>query len=225
MGLKTVQILETLVKVAFVSKTYQEYKKKHPRTKKRPADFEHPVSKTHSGKHIFKHYDHPKHKNFGVKDHKDAWEHHVLEKNKAEHKLHGLNNEHPNAPKLHKKVQFHDAQAVGHMGELEKMRSKRKKASHEIPEGPFTLSVPIFDDMGSRVPSRTQKINVQDLAQASKQYQALRDKSGLGGSQFGSGSVLKNGKEVAHVSYNGRVWIGPKGSVKDYEKDLLMEAQ
>ena len=117
-------------KLAGVSQTYQNYRKEHPKTKKRPADFTKPMSRSHSGKPIFKHYNHPKHNSFGIKDHKDAWETHTLEKNKAEHKLRGLNNEHPQAQKLHKKVQFHEKQALGHMGEVEKLRAQRKKDLH-----------------------------------------------------------------------------------------------
>ena len=120
------KIAEGLEKLALVSQTYMNYRKEHPKTKKRPSDFAKPLSRSNSGKPIFKHYNHPKHRSFGVKDHKDAWEVHTLEKNKAEHKLRGLNNLHPQAQKLHKKVQFHENQALGHMGEIDKIRSQRK---------------------------------------------------------------------------------------------------
>lgn len=116
-------------KLSFVSKTYETYKKEHPNTRKRPSDFERAMGKTRSSKPIFKHYSHPKHKSFGVKDHKDAAEAHVLAKHRAEHKLRGLNNEHPNAQKLQKKIQHHDTQAQAHMNKVDSMRAKRKKES------------------------------------------------------------------------------------------------
>jgi hypothetical protein len=47
---------------------------------------------------------------------------------------------------------------------------------------------------------------VRDLSDASCVYQMERDESGEGGSTFGPGKVSLDGKLVAIVSYNGRVW-------------------
>lgn len=47
---------------------------------------------------------------------------------------------------------------------------------------------------------------VESLLEASRLYETLRDKSGLGGSRFREGAVFDGETEIARISYNGRVW-------------------
>lgn len=58
---------------------------------------------------------------------------------------------------------------------------------------------------------------VADLAEASKLYGQVRDEADEGASTFPNGIVKEDGKQVAHISYNGRVWA------KDGK--FIMEAQ
>ena len=79
-------------------------------------------------------------------------------------------------------------------------------------EGPFTIVIPVYNDEYDDHPAEKRKFPVKTLEEASKVYQRERDHSGMGASTFGSGSILKGSKEVAYVSYNGRVWEGKKNS-------------
>lgn len=46
-------------------------------------------------------------------------------------------------------------------------------------------------------------------------YMLVRDESGLGGSQFGSGEVYdEQGQHIARISYNGRLWAPVEWSVE-----------
>lgn len=49
-------------------------------------------------------------------------------------------------------------------------------------------------------------IECTDIGTASAVYQKLRDKSQEGASTFAFGDVIKAGKKIATISYNGRVW-------------------
>lgn len=53
-----------------------------------------------------------------------------------------------------------------------------------------------------------QRVEVADLAEASKVVSAFQSAHGLGSSQVGRshGQVYNDGAPVARVSYNGRVW-------------------
>lgn len=57
-------------------------------------------------------------------------------------------------------------------------------------------------------------IDVVDFADASLQYQAYRDYYGYGASEMPGGDIKDTFtlKIVAHVSYNGRVWEGRRGT-------------
>jgi len=46
----------------------------------------------------------------------------------------------------------------------------------------------------------------RDYEHASRIYTRQRDASGLGSSKFPAAVVHRDGKPVAHISYNGRVW-------------------
>lgn len=48
--------------------------------------------------------------------------------------------------------------------------------------------------------------NLTSLEECSKLYQNIRDRSNLGASSFADGNVLCDGKIVARISYNGRIW-------------------
>ena len=58
------------------------------------------------------------------------------------------------------------------------------------------------------------------LAEISAKYEAARDISGMGASEFGSATVTDSrGHEVASVSYNGKVW--PPGDWSKETKPLF----
>jgi hypothetical protein len=50
---------------------------------------------------------------------------------------------------------------------------------------------------------------VETLAEASKACRDYIDEHGLGGGSFTGGAVFWQGRQVARVSYNGRVWNAP----------------
>jgi hypothetical protein len=49
-------------------------------------------------------------------------------------------------------------------------------------------------------------IECADIGTASAIYQKLRDKSQEGASTFAFGKLMQAGKQIATISYNGRVW-------------------
>lgn len=53
---------------------------------------------------------------------------------------------------------------------------------------------------------RRPKMTASDLADASAKYSEVRDASGEGASTFYDGVVMQDGKPVARISYNGRIW-------------------
>ena len=58
------------------------------------------------------------------------------------------------------------------------------------------------------IPYRGKAGNIVDLAEVSKIYCTLRDRSGEGCSTFRDGVVKENGKTIGFVSYNGKIWPG-----------------
>lgn len=57
------------------------------------------------------------------------------------------------------------------------------------------------------------KIPVHNWSEASNAVEVIRDRTGLGYSQMGASfPIFKGGKQIAHVSYNGRVWAGTEYS-------------
>ena len=66
------------------------------------------------------------------------------------------------------------------------------------------------------------RFSTPDMVHASQVVSFVRDKSGLGASEFGPCLIRENEKVVGHVSYNGKVWTGapetwPKGTVLVYD--------
>lgn len=59
------------------------------------------------------------------------------------------------------------------------------------------------------------EIRVDDFAEASRLYAAIRDARGEGASTFRQGIIRQDGRRIGHVSYNGRVWIGTTWRVGD----------
>lgn len=57
-------------------------------------------------------------------------------------------------------------------------------------------------------PGKRRQIEVKSLADASAQYRAWIDRNGLGGGNMAlhSGEVVENGRVIARISYNGRIW-------------------
>lgn len=60
-------------------------------------------------------------------------------------------------------------------------------------------------------PPKAQKVEVASLAEASQACRAYIERNGLGGGNWTGGNVTDNGKTIARVSYNGRVWA-PDGT-------------
>ena len=87
---------------------------------------------------------------------------------------------------------------VGHAPDCETCRTNKRLA--------FTLTI------GKRRP-----MSVASIAEASRLYARLRDKSGLGGSRFPDGRIMPGD---LHVSYNARVWKDSK-SIKP--EDLVFD--
>jgi hypothetical protein len=52
---------------------------------------------------------------------------------------------------------------------------------------------------------------VRDLVDASITFQVERDMTGEGGSTFPNGEVFRDGKLLAVISYNGKVWSPDQG--------------
>ncbi len=51
---------------------------------------------------------------------------------------------------------------------------------------------------------------VASLAEASAMFCAARDKSGFGASRTPDPKIFEGDKQIAYISYNGRVWAGSK---------------
>lgn len=47
---------------------------------------------------------------------------------------------------------------------------------------------------------------VSSFIEASRIYSDLRDRSGLGGSKWPEGKIFENDRQIARISYNGRIW-------------------
>lgn len=62
--------------------------------------------------------------------------------------------------------------------------------------------------MTYRLKLRGRTYPVETLKECSDIFSAVRDQSGQGCSRFPNGKIFKGGKQIAYVSYNGRVWPG-----------------
>jgi hypothetical protein len=61
---------------------------------------------------------------------------------------------------------------------------------------------------------------VTDYAEASRMVCEARDQAGIGNSDFPTPLIYEGGRQVAHVSYNGRVWPGLPTQWKAGDKPL-----
>lgn len=77
----------------------------------------------------------------------------------------------------------------------------------------FRVRVELNEDL-SGTPRIEWVRNCRSLEEAQRGYVALRDGSGYGASQFGSGAVFDEaGQLIANISYNGRLWApSPDGA-------------
>ncbi len=57
----------------------------------------------------------------------------------------------------------------------------------------------------------TQRVQVASYVEASKAVRTYIQAYALGGGNWTGGELSLDGKPVAHVSYNGRVWEGARG--------------
>lgn len=64
--------------------------------------------------------------------------------------------------------------------------------------------------MTYRLKVKGRTYSCETLKDCSKIFCAMRDQSGEGASTFPDGRIFENGKRIARVSYNGRVWAGAK---------------
>lgn len=67
---------------------------------------------------------------------------------------------------------------------------------------PTTITAPLTIRIGRKAYA------IADLAAASRMVSAARDRSGVGSSRFPAPLIYEGERQVAHVSYNGRVWAG-----------------
>ena len=65
---------------------------------------------------------------------------------------------------------------------------------------------PDFGQKPKKEQSPRDAIKVFSISQASKVCVEYIDKYDLGGGNWTGGQILSNGKQIAAVSYNGRVW-------------------
>jgi len=66
-----------------------------------------------------------------------------------------------------------------------------------------------FDDYQRkyvRRPIKPIRVPISSFEEASSIVRKFIDKNDLGGGNWTGGQIYKNGKEIAYVSYNGRVW-------------------
>jgi hypothetical protein len=64
------------------------------------------------------------------------------------------------------------------------------------------------------------KKDIPNLRAASAHCQEFIQTNGLGAGNWTGGKVLEDGKQIAHVSYNGRVWWG-KGKAPNISEEVL----
>lgn len=55
-------------------------------------------------------------------------------------------------------------------------------------------------------------VSVASLQEASKVCKDFIEESDLGGGNWTGGQVFENGSQIAHISYNGRVWEGKENA-------------
>ncbi len=83
-------------------------------------------------------------------------------------------------------------------------------APPSAPDEPAAPPAPpaLAPKLGLRLGGSSTLVEVKDFADASRRYSLLREKANLGASQLPPGSIVdfETGKEVAYISYNGRVW-------------------
>lgn len=61
---------------------------------------------------------------------------------------------------------------------------------------------------------------VSDMVHASRLVATIRDRTGAGASELGDAfPIFEDGKMIAHVSYNGKVW---RGHPEDWKTNELM---
>ena len=65
-------------------------------------------------------------------------------------------------------------------------------------------------------PAKERRAEVDSFKEASELCQRYIEFNGLGGGNWAGGQIFENGKQIAFVSYNGRVW---EGSNSDWSSD------
>lgn len=65
------------------------------------------------------------------------------------------------------------------------------------------------------------KYEAATMEELSDKFVDIRDGMGLGASQLPSAPIFQNGKQVAHISYNGKVWAGLSGAWAVGDKPLF----
>ena len=66
------------------------------------------------------------------------------------------------------------------------------------------IKAKVYSKMG--LGSLALEVEVLSFREASEKYREFTDKHNLGSSQCEDGKVFRNGKQIARVSYNGKVW-------------------
>lgn len=68
-------------------------------------------------------------------------------------------------------------------------------------------------DPRGKIKIKPNRVKVSSFAEASKVCQKYIDDNDLGGGNWTGGTIYEDGKEIAYVSYNGRIWEGKEWSV------------
>jgi hypothetical protein len=68
-------------------------------------------------------------------------------------------------------------------------------------------------------------VEVKDFTEASIECLAFILRNDLGSGNWDGGDIIENGKLIAYVSYNGRVWeVGESGEkYQNYEKEIVVD--
>lgn len=64
---------------------------------------------------------------------------------------------------------------------------------------------------------KNKKVSVSSFEEASEVVNKFIHENDLGSGNWSGGAIFENGKQIAHVSYNGRVWEGTEWNTNGKE--------
>lgn len=106
---------------------------------------------------------------------------------------------------------------IGNANKMEKGGSVKGKYEVELEASPNPdYSNNRRDNRGS-VKIKPVRVKVSSFAEASKICQKYIDDNDLGGGNWTGGAIYEDGKQIAYVSYNGRIWEGKEWNARGKE--------